>query len=206
MSTMSEYENPIPKIDSFPAPEIEAVEYQFTVVPFTVYDSGGWSAGNYKVISDPSLENVPSELKDVDPDNTKLAWLEFYQRSVTRVRHPVRFEGDKPGPWPVVKGDPEKNEKIYGREFPAAEPQLLVNADNAESSYATVSQILEQGTITPFMRQWLTRYSQEPGASGSNRFLLKLLPVLDLQLGKDLVNNKFRYHNVNFHNLLKEAA
>jgi hypothetical protein len=69
---------------------------------------------------------------------------------------------------------------------------LVVDSGETGLTLATVDKVLETGEVTPIMKIWLERYSKESGVSGGNRFLLRLLPILDSQLREDILNSKFK--------------
>lgn len=187
----------IPPIDVFPYPESQTPSYEFLYQFGYVHDSGDDSTSYEHVIEKPKLESIPAEALDkANVETTPVAWVQFYQRVVVRVRHPERFTGDKPGPWSAFEDGPVDTEILRGECFPAAEPQLLIATGHDGPKFATIAEILEHGQLTPFMKSWLSRYSQDTNSYGSNSFLLELLPILDEEQKRKLLDTKFKYPSI----------
>jgi hypothetical protein len=184
----------LPPIERYPHPVLESAEYVFVARPGIVAEDTWWNPDDI-FVEQPTIEEFlkkapASELED--PSTSKLCWVEFFQKAVIRIRHPERFEGDKPGPSNFFSnGESQQVEKIHGNIFPAASPQLVTDATQDRFAFATVEDILYSGTVTPHMAEWMKRYSQEDSTGGFNRFLIPLLPLLTPELRTALKTNKF---------------
>lgn len=186
----------IPPIETYPSPQPESEKYIFLARPGLVSDRTWWNSDEIFVdqptIDEFLLKAPASEIED--PSSSKLCWVEFYQRAVVWVRHPQRFTRDEPGPSNLFSnGKPQQVEKIYGDRFPAASPQLVADAAKDRFTFATVDQILDSGSVTPHMTDWLKKYSCKDNTGGFNRFLIPLLPMLEPELSTALKSNKFSH-------------
>ncbi len=190
---MSAAELIIPEITTYPTPTTDDTQYEFSVDAHYIYSDGTCDSRYPIVLQAPSIANLPEEITNLDPEQTPLAWVSFYQQAVVRVTHPERFEGDKPGPKKVWDSEIQTNETIKGKPFPAAETQLLTDATDAGLTFASMSEILESGTVTPFMTAWLKRFSVENNAYGYQPFLKAVLPLLEPELRATILKNKYRY-------------
>ncbi|MDB5175255.1 MAG: hypothetical protein JWM81_113 [Candidatus Saccharibacteria bacterium] len=188
---MSDFETFVPETITYSDPALEKIQYEFVAQSYYVYADGAFNAVREKIVTEPTVEQMTDSIIG---HNTLLSWVEFYQRVVIQVRHPERFEGDVAGPqWLLTEEDvPTNIETVRGQKFVAAPVQLLTGfSEQTRPQFATTAEVLETGSVTPFMEAWLDRFAHDSHTYGYARHLKQLFPILDPALVSRLQKTKF---------------
>jgi hypothetical protein len=183
-----------PETITYSDPALEKIQYEFVAQSYHVYADGSFRSSREKIVAEPSVEQLTGNIIG-NPATTPLSWVEFYQRAVIQVRHPERFEGDVAGPqWLLTEEDmPTNIETVRGQKFVAAPVQLLTGfSEQSKPQFATTAEVLEAGSVTPFMEAWLDRFAHDSHTYGYAAHLKLLFPILDPALVSRLQKTKFR--------------